>query len=82
MNHYVTAEMQAMADEIAKKTDGDVQITVFPANQLGDYTLIYEDIIRGTVDMCMNSFPSQFDKRLEMVYMNGFIRGPEDILCH
>ncbi|MDD7649148.1 TRAP transporter substrate-binding protein DctP [Cloacibacillus porcorum] len=80
LNHYVTAEMQAMADEIAKKTDGDVQITVFPANQLGDYTLIYEDIIRGTVDMCMNSFPSQFDKRLEMVYMNGFIRGPEDIL--
>ncbi|MFR5879519.1 MAG: TRAP transporter substrate-binding protein DctP [Cloacibacillus evryensis] len=80
LNHYVTAEMQAMAGEIGKKTNGDVQITVFPANQLGDYTLIYEDIIRGTVDMCMNSFPSQFDKRLEIVYMNGFVRGPKDIL--
>lgn len=77
-NHYATGEMKAMAKEIAEKTKGNVVISVFPANQLGDYTLVYEDIIRGTIDMCMMSLPSQFDKRLEIVYINGYVRGPDD----
>jgi hypothetical protein len=37
-----------------------------------------EEMIRGTVDMSLMSIASEFDPRLELVYVNGFISGYED----
>jgi TRAP-type C4-dicarboxylate transport system substrate-binding protein len=78
-DHPATKTMQAMAKEIKDKTNGRVEVKVYPANQLGDYTLVYEEQIRGTIDMSMISIPSQFDSRLELVYINGYVRGYDDV---
>jgi len=77
-DHPASLLMQDIANEIAEKTDGRIEVKVYPANQLGDYTLVYEEQIRGTIDMSSISVPSQFDPRMELVYINGYVTDYED----
>jgi TRAP-type C4-dicarboxylate transport system substrate-binding protein len=78
-DHPATEVMNQIAAEVLEKSKGRIEIKVFPANQLGDYTLVFEELIRGTIEMACISVPSQFDPRLELVYINGFVRGYEDV---
>ncbi|MGL1931596.1 MAG: TRAP transporter substrate-binding protein DctP [Desulfotalea sp.] len=78
VDHPATAQMNAIADEIKAKTDGRIEVKVYPASQLGDYSLVYEEQIRGTIDMSCISVPSQFDPRMELIYVNGFVGDYED----
>ncbi len=78
VDHPATKQMHAIADEIKAKTDGRIEVKVYPANQLGDYTLVYQEQIQGTIDMSCISVPSQFDKRMELIYVNGYVADYED----
>lgn len=73
--HVATKTMEAMAKEIAAATQGRVEVKVHPANQLGNYSLVMEEMIRGTIDMSLMSVASEFDPRLELVYINGYVSG-------
>ncbi len=77
-DHPATDMMNKIAKEIGEKTDGRIEVKVFPANQLGDYSLVYEEQIRGTIDMSCISVPSQFDPRMELIYINGYVSDYED----
>ena len=77
-DHAATKTMNAMAKEIAEKTSGRVEVKVYPASQLGNYSLVMEEMFRGTVDMSMMSIASEFDPRLELVYINGYVSGYDD----
>ncbi|MEG1603253.1 MAG: TRAP transporter substrate-binding protein DctP [Cloacibacillus sp.] len=76
-DHMATKTMDAMAKEITQKTNGRVEIKVYPASQLGNYSLVMEEMIRGTVDMACMSVATDFDPRLEIIYTNGFVTGYE-----
>jgi TRAP-type C4-dicarboxylate transport system substrate-binding protein len=78
-DHPATVLMNELAKEVAAKTKGRIEVKVYPANQLGDYTLVYEELIKGTIEMGCISVPSQFDPRLELVYINGFLRDYNDV---
>lgn len=71
--HLCTKMMHDFAKEIEQKTNGRVKINVFPANQLGSYELVMEELIRGTVDMSVTSFASGFDPRFDVIYTNGIV---------
>lgn len=73
IDHQATQAMYSIAKEVAAKTNGRIEIKVYPASQVGDYVLVYEELIRGTIDMALISVPSQFDPRLELPYINGYI---------
>ncbi len=77
-DHPATKQMEAIAKAIEEQTDGRIKVKVYPANQLGDYTLVYEEQIRGTIDMSCISVPSQFDPRMELIYINGYVSSYED----
>jgi TRAP-type transport system periplasmic protein len=79
VDHPASKQMEAIAQEIAEKTDGRIEVKVYPANQLGDYSLVYEEQIRGTIDMSSISVPSQFDPRMELIYINGFVGDYDDV---
>ena len=64
-----TVALQKAAELINERTNGDVEITVYPASQLGDYTQVYEEIIRGTLDISCNTIPGTYDSRVEMCYV-------------
>lgn len=65
-DHPNTIALNKMAESIYEKTNGRIELEIFPANQLGDYTLMYEEISKGTVDMGLISTPTHLDSRLEM----------------
>lgn len=71
-DHFATVSMRDIAKEVEKNTNGRIQIKVFPANQLGDYSLVYEELVRGTIEMAAISFPSQFDSRMDLIYVHGY----------
>lgn len=72
--HTSTKLMRQIAEEVRERTGGRIEIRLHPDNELGDYTLIYEELIRGSVDMAAITVPSQFDPRLELGNINCFVR--------
>lgn len=71
----------ALNDIAAAIEAADVGLTarVFPSNQLGDYTLVYEDIVRGNVDIAHLSVPSQLDPNLEANFFPFLVSSYEDM---
>ena len=67
VEHIDCTTLQAAFDNIEAKTNGGVKITLYPSNQLGDYTQVYEEIMKGTIDMGAITVPTNFDQRLEML---------------
>lgn len=67
--HAILENIYEAVDKIKELTNGQVEITVYPASQLGDYSLTYEELMRGTVDMAAISIASQFDPQLEMNFV-------------
>jgi TRAP-type C4-dicarboxylate transport system substrate-binding protein len=72
--HYNTihpgyAALERIVADLAERSNGAIQITIYPSSQLGDYTLTYEDLMRGSVDLALIPIPSQYDSRLEMNFI-------------
>lgn len=64
-----TRDMLVLKKEYEANTDNDVKVRIFPANQLGDYTQVYEELRRGSIEMALITIPSQFDRQLELPYI-------------
>ena len=56
-------------DTVESETNGAIKITVYPADQLGDYSLCFEEVMKGNIDINVNSLPSTYDKRVDALYM-------------
>ncbi len=79
MDHPATRAMEQIAKEVKEKTKGRITVKIHPANQLGDYDLVFEEMIRGTIDMACTSVPGKFDRRMEMSNMPGIVRNFKDV---
>lgn len=53
---------------VGERTDGRLQVKVYPASQLGDWTEVYEQVIQGAVDMAMQPLATAGDKRLAITW--------------
>ena len=58
--------LETIKEKVEAGTEGRVKLDVFPANQLGDYTQVFEEIRRGSIEMGLIFLPSQFDVMLEI----------------
>lgn len=65
-DYPATKQMYELKKVIDEGTEGRYELKVFPSNQLGDYVQVYEEIMRGSIDLAQITIPSQFDKRLEL----------------
>ncbi|MDK2986558.1 MAG: TRAP-type transport system periplasmic protein [Clostridia bacterium] len=79
VEHMATEALNRIKETIAEKSNGRIEITIYPANQLGDYTQVYEEIMRGTIDMALISIPSQYDPRLEIGFIPYIAANYEEI---
>ena len=70
--HIATGFMREVADEVARHTGGRIEIKVYPDNQLADYALVHQELMKGTIDMALISTPGDIDPRLSFVYINGY----------
>ena len=76
--HTTTVLMKEFAKIVKDRSNGEIEVKVYPASQLGDYTQIFEELRRGTIDMATISIPSQFDTRLEAVYLHSLAMNYEE----
>ncbi|WP_368234108.1 TRAP transporter substrate-binding protein DctP [Anaerotruncus rubiinfantis] len=51
VNDPVTKAAMEFAENVKEKTEGRVVVEVYPANQLGDTLSVFDEIMRGTIDM-------------------------------
>ncbi|MCD8140305.1 MAG: TRAP transporter substrate-binding protein DctP [Planctomycetaceae bacterium] len=49
---------------VEEHTDGEITFEVYPANQLGDWLQVFDEIIMGTIDFCTTSVPDSYDPRI------------------
>lgn len=68
-DHPNTIAVKEFIEKVEERSDKRIKIELFPANQLGDPTVVYQEIGKGTVDMSLMSAPSNFDERLEFLYL-------------
>lgn len=60
------------ADEIREKTDGRVNIKVFPGGQLGNYEDVPEEIRQGTIEFGSTWLTKRYDERLDILNLPGY----------
>lgn len=60
----VSKKMDRLAEICAEKSGGRLQIKTYPANQLGDSTLVFESIMDGSVDMGVFYNSNSYDPRI------------------
>jgi TRAP-type transport system periplasmic protein len=79
-NHPANIAAKQFASRIEERTDGAIQIVIFPNNQLGDPPEQAQQIKLGTIDM---GLPTQaqldkYDKAFATVSLPFIFNGPED----
>ncbi|TSI13956.1 TRAP transporter substrate-binding protein DctP [Brevibacterium aurantiacum] len=67
--HPNTTELQKVATTVEEGTSGRVRMEIYPNNQLGDYTLMYDELGQGTMHMGLISTPTSLDNRLEIQFL-------------
>ncbi|WP_300464177.1 TRAP transporter substrate-binding protein DctP [Desulfobacula sp.] len=68
-DHPETLRIQNIAKYINDKTNGEINVRVFLSNQLGDYVTVYDELIRGSIEMACISVPSHLDPKLQILYV-------------
>lgn len=59
----LTTSAQRYADAVKEATNGDVEITVYNASQLGDSISVYGELMMGSIDLAWQTIPDTYDKR-------------------
>lgn len=73
--HLGYAALERIKEKLETESDGRLEITLYPSSQLGDYTLTFQELMEGTVDLALIPVPSEYDSRLEMNFIPYLING-------
>ncbi len=68
-NHSMYGRIEDFTKKIEEGTNGAITFTLYPADQLGDYTLVYEELMKGNIECSVNSIPSTYDNRADAFYI-------------
>lgn len=79
VDHVSTTILNAAAKQVNDKTDKKFGLKVYPAGQLGDYTLILNEVAQGSIELADISITPQLDKQLGIVYIPSLAATYEDI---
>ena len=73
--HLGYAALERIKEKLETESEGRLEITLYPSSQLGDYTLTFEELMEGTIDLGLIPVPSEYDSRLEMNFIPYLING-------
>jgi len=62
----IDVELRAFAKSVSEATGGEVDIQLFPASALGDYTAVQERISVGALDMATQPAAAAADRRMQI----------------
>lgn len=69
LEHIATGLNNGAAEKVKERTEGRVEIQYYPASQLGSYETVYEEIVRGSIDIAQITIPDALDSRLGAAYL-------------
>lgn len=69
VEHSAVGVANDIAKQIKEQTNGRVKVKVYPANQLGDFVQVYEEVVRGSIEIAHITVPDQFDSRLSAGFL-------------
>lgn len=78
LEHIATGLNEEAAAKVKERTEGRVEIEYYPASQLGGYETVYEEIVRGTIDMGQITIPDALDARLGAAYVPYYAKNFEE----
>jgi TRAP-type C4-dicarboxylate transport system substrate-binding protein len=61
MGTAVYASAEGVKKYIEENTGGQLTVTLFPANQLGEWTVVFDEIMMGSIDMAITPSPETYD---------------------
>ncbi len=64
----IDKDLNQFAEEMDKATGGKIKVKVYPANALGDYTVVQERVGVGAIDMACQPVATAVDKRFNILY--------------
>ena len=64
---------EAFAAEVKQRTNGRIDITVYHAGALGDWVLMNEMVMRGSVELDLNPVAPTYDPRLNIAYYTPYL---------
>lgn len=76
-NHQTKA-LEDAAKMIEEQTDGHIKITVYPNMALGDYTVVYGQVMTGDIEIAACPISSQYDPRVDVMTLPFLSGGFED----
>ena len=65
----IHTDLTRFCNEITKKTNGRIKFEIYPAAQLGDYTVVQERVSIGDVDMHIGPLGTAVDRRVNLFTM-------------
>ncbi|KEJ93069.1 TRAP transporter substrate-binding protein DctP [Synergistes jonesii] len=77
--YFVNNGFRRMAERIKKDTNGKVDIQLYESGQLGGYEQVFQEVMRGTIDMQANFATSRFNKKFEIGFTPGLASGYDQI---
>lgn len=69
LEHIATGLNNEACALVKERTEGRVEVEYFPASQLGGYETVYEEVVRGTIDLAQITIPDALDARLGAAYV-------------
>ncbi len=78
LEHIATGLNNDAAAMVKERTEGRVEVQYFPASQLGGYETVYEEVVRGTIDMAQITIPDALDARLGAAYVPYYAKNYEE----
>ncbi len=67
VDNHQTIALQDAADKIYEKTNGDIKIKIFPNLALGDYTVVYGQVMTGDIDICVCPIASSYGANADIL---------------
>ncbi len=74
----IDTDATQFADEVKAATNGKIKVKLYPANALGDYTVVQERVGLGAVDMAVQPIASSVDKRFQIASLPYTVEGWSD----
>ena len=68
-NSAVDREIKKFSEAVTQGTEGTITFDVYPANKLGDYSVVQERVSFGEVEMYVGPFGTAVDKRLMLAFI-------------
>ena len=78
-DHLTYIRIQEFTQRVNEDTNNAFRFQLFPSDQLGDWMLVTEELIRGNVEMHIGSISPAVDSRLDLTFTPYLANGLDDV---